>query len=170
VRPWLLDVDGPGRLPVLDSSERLRTLTAAVLADPAHRAALSTVDAAWTPDTAIHGDVRFANVLIRPLGDALLVDWESSGHGDADWDVAGGVQEYVSAGGVFPTSPAVAAFLAGYARGSGRPVDSARLAAFVACRLLVRAWQLTNWLPDPASEVERHRALARAVLQTGGNR
>ncbi|GII96130.1 phosphotransferase [Sinosporangium siamense] len=164
VRPWLLDIAGPRRLPVLNHDERLRPLADAIAADPAHRAAMDAVAAAWTCDTAIHGDVRFSNVLIRPSGSALLVDWESAGTGDTRWDVAGGVQEYLSAGAPPPT---VEAFLDGYARGRGRPADRARLAPFTACRLLIRALQLATWLPEPHAEIQRHRALARDVQPLG---
>lgn len=160
-RPWLLDLDGPDRLPVLDQDARLAALSAAVAGDPAHRAALETMRAAWAADTVIHGDVRFTNVLIRSSGEALLVDWESAGAGDSRWDVAGALQEYLSA----QAKGAVAAFLNGYAAGRGRPVESAHLEAFVACRLLLRAFQLTNWLPEPDAEVERHRALAREIVE-----
>ncbi|WP_155347990.1 phosphotransferase family protein [Acrocarpospora pleiomorpha] len=162
-RPWLLDLDGPARLPVLNRHERLSSLTADILADPAHRTALSTVGTAWACDTTVHGDIRFSNVLIRPGGDAVLIDWESAGAGDSRWDVAGGIQEYLSSGaGFHPPSTTVRAFLDGYA--TSRPVDLPHLAAFVACRLLVRALQLTTWLDDATTEVARHRALAREVL------
>ncbi|SDH91820.1 Phosphotransferase enzyme family protein [Sinosporangium album] len=168
--PWLFDIDGPDRLPVLDNDEKLRSLTADILGDPAHLAAKAAVEAAWTPDTAVHGDVRFGNVLIRSSGEALLIDWESAGAGDSRWDVAAGLQEYLSAGGVLRPgggSDTVAAFLDGYAAGRGRPVEWDRLAEFTACRLLVRALQLTTWLPAPDVEVERHRALAREVVAVG---
>ncbi|WP_204045494.1 phosphotransferase, partial [Acrocarpospora phusangensis] len=162
-RPWLLDLEGPARLPVLDRDRRLSALTADILADPAHRAALSLVGTAWADDTTVHGDVRFSNVLIRPGGEAVLVDWESAGAGDSRWDVAGAIQEYLSSGATFdPPSSTVKAFLDGYT--AGRPAEFPQLAAFVACRLLVRALQLTTWLDDPAAEVARHRALAREVL------
>jgi hypothetical protein len=166
VRPWLLDLDGPDRLPVLDREPRLGAAAAAITGDPAHAAAIAAVATAWTADTVVHGDIRFANVLVH--GPQLtFVDWESAGRGDACWDVAGGVQEYLSAGGTFHpvagASPTVSAFLAGYARGRGRPVDPVRLAPFVAARLLVRALQLVTWLPDPDAEVHRHRDLARGL-------
>lgn len=158
-RPWLLDIDGPSRLPILDVDGPLRSLTAALLDDPSHRAALDLVRTAWVADTTIHGDVRFTNVLIRSSGEALLVDWESSGLGDSRWDVAGGVQEYLSAG------HPVEDFLSGYAAGRERPV-SADLGAFVACRLLLRALQLANWTDKPEAEIERHRSLARSALES----
>lgn len=158
-RPWVLDLDGPDRLPVLDQDARLAALSAAVAGDPAHQAALETMRATWAADTVIHGDVRFTNVLIRSSGEALLVDWESAGAGDSRWDVAGALQEYLSAG------VRGSEFLDGYTAGRGRPAESAHLGAFVACRLLLRAFQLTNWLPEPDAEVERHRALAREIVE-----
>ncbi|MFI6319979.1 phosphotransferase family protein [Nonomuraea sp. NPDC050556] len=159
-RPWLLDIAGPARLPVLTNDGPLRSLTDALLDDPSHRAALDLVRTAWAADTAIHGDVRFTNVLIRSSGEAVLVDWESSGLGDSRWDVAGGVQEYLSAG------RPIEAFLDGYAVGRGRPVEAAFFGAFVACRLLLRALQLANWMDEPEAEIERHRSLARSLLES----
>ncbi|GAA0396537.1 hypothetical protein Acor_49350 [Acrocarpospora corrugata] len=162
-RPWLLDLEGPARLPILDRDERLSSLTAAILADRSHLAALSAVGTAWACDTTVHGDIRFSNVLIRTDGDAVLIDWESSGAGDSRWDLAGGIQEYLSSGGTWqPPSGPVKAFLDGYA--TSRQVDFRQLHAFVACRLLVRALQLITWLDDPTDEVTRHRSLAREVM------
>ena len=57
---------------------------------------------AWLPDTTIHGDVRFDNVLVisadtpPPSGVTIrLVDWELVQRGDAAWDIAGVFQDTV---------------------------------------------------------------------------
>lgn len=163
-RPWALDLDGPARPAVIDRSEQLSTLVAEILSDERHAAALSRMRDTWTSDVTLHGDVRFANVLVRPHGVATLVDWEYAGAGDALWDVAGAVQEYVSAGERLDGAPVVA-LLAAYEAARGTTVDRTRLSAFVAGRLLVRAMQLLSWMADPGTEVERHRALARQVLE-----
>jgi len=161
-RPWVLDLVGAGRPPVIDRSPALGALVDELLDDDAHVAALDRVRAAWTDDVVVHGDVRFSNVLLRPLGSAVLVDWEYAGRGDARWDVAGAVQEYLSAGEPY-RGEAVTAFLRAYEAARGLPVDDDGLAPFVAARLLVRALQLVSWLDEPAAEVRRHRELAREV-------
>jgi len=175
-RPWILQIAGPDRLPVLDRPGPLRELTTRTIAEDG--AILTAANRLWSsaPErpTIVHGDIRFANVLLRAGPAAVLLDWESAGIGDPDWDVASALQEYLSiaedipglkvvAGG--PASPAVQAFLDGYAE-AGRVPDVQRLAPYVAARLLQRIFQLTTWLPgDQAGpEVERHRRLAREVL------
>jgi hypothetical protein len=164
VRPWLLDLgmDGASRPAVFDASERLAALADAIVADDEHRAALAAAREAWTADVVMHGDVRFSNVLVRSPGPAALVDWEYAGTGDARWDVAGAVQDYLSAG-VEPGSAPVRAFLDGYAGARGEASDESSLRAFVAGRLLLRAFQLVGWTAEPDEEIERHRELARAA-------
>jgi hypothetical protein len=57
----------------------------------------------WRPQTLIHGDIRFDNVLVRPPraedeGDAValwLVDWEMVQIGDPAWDLAGALQDFL---------------------------------------------------------------------------
>ncbi|MEZ0449943.1 phosphotransferase family protein [Cellulomonas sp. ICMP 17802] len=163
-RPWVLDLAGPTRPAVIDRSAELSGLVSAILADEQHADALARMRAAWTDDVLVHGDVRFANVLVRPHGVATLVDWEYAGSGDARWDVAGAVQEYVSAGETLDGAP-VTALLSAYEAARGLAVDRAVLTAFVAARLLVRALQLRSWMTDPGAEIERHRRLARQVVE-----
>lgn len=163
-RPWLLSLDGDDRLEVIDRSDVLRLLADRVLADDGHRAVIEELRAAWTPDATIHGDVRFSNVLVRADGTSALIDWEYAGLGDVDWDVAGAVQEFMSAGASFAgvgfTAP-ITAFLSAYAIARGTEPDRRRLAVFVSGRLLVRAFQIASWTSEPGEEIDRHLGLAR---------
>lgn len=55
----------------------------------------------WRPETVIHADIRFDNVLVRPSdatprSDAIevwIVDWELVQAGDPAWDFAGALQD-----------------------------------------------------------------------------
>jgi aminoglycoside phosphotransferase (APT) family kinase protein len=57
----------------------------------------------WRPETVIHGDVKFDNVLVRTDHDGesptstriWIVDWEMVQIGDPAWDVAGAFQDFL---------------------------------------------------------------------------
>ena len=57
----------------------------------------------WRPETVIHGDIRFDNVLVRALRgddedeavDLWIVDWEMVRIGDPAWDLAGAFQDFL---------------------------------------------------------------------------
>ncbi|MDE0802834.1 MAG: phosphotransferase family protein [Acidimicrobiales bacterium] len=85
---------------------------------------------AWTPGI-IHGDLHFANVLVRPDGPALaaVVDWELCTIGDplldlghllATWPVGGSA---AAVGGGIDGLPDTSELIAHYATESGRSVD-----------------------------------------------
>jgi aminoglycoside phosphotransferase (APT) family kinase protein len=169
--PWLLLIGTEQRLPVLDSEAELKELVARILADPTLRTVMDRVREEWRRLTVIHGDIRFANVMVRTSPPSVrFVDWETSGLGDPLWDVAGAVQEYISVGAAggnefaeSPAEPAVIAFLAAYRQACDLPFPSSRLPRFVACRLLMRAIQLANWEGDAAEGIEDHLELARQL-------
>jgi len=169
--PWLFDIDGDERMAILDSDPRLREVTGKILACDDLRSLLSEARSQWSASTVIHGDVRFANVMIHRSPPAVrFIDWETSGRGDPAWDVAGAVQEYlsvgISGGNPIERSPAaepVVAMLDAYERASRGPMPWTRLAPFVACRLLVRAIQLANWEGDVDEAIDEHLALARVL-------
>ena len=166
--PWMLRIDGDRRLAVLDTDERLRSLIRRMLGDEILASVPGRVRGAWRRDTVIHGDVRFANILFRVSPPGLtFIDWETSGHGDAAWDIGAAIQEYLSVGtsngDVHVAAPAVAAFLNAYRDAARVAITRVRLAPFVACRLMMRAVQLVNWSGDPKDGLEQHLALARAV-------
>ncbi|PAY17818.1 hypothetical protein CKO51_19170 [Rhodopirellula sp. SM50] len=52
----------------------------------------------WRDATIIHGDLKWANVMVEPDSDSrvTLVDWELAASGDPAWDVAGMLQSYIA--------------------------------------------------------------------------
>jgi hypothetical protein len=87
-RPWILGVPA-GRIPAIyDGNVPARRLLEQIAQRPALAAAITRLDRAWTARTAIHGDVKFDNVLVAP-DRMLLVDWELAGLGEPAWDLAG---------------------------------------------------------------------------------
>ena len=104
-------------------------------------------------DTVVHGDVRFANILVTaaPI-EVRLVDWETSGRGDHRWDLAGVLQEYLSrdtsADGrpVSDRDPSAAdACRSAHAEAWGTADAWPQLAPFVAARVVMRAFQVAAW-------------------------
>lgn len=174
--PWMLDIDGAKRLPILDSDEGLREIVEKIMADEATAKIPAQVRRAWRSETVIHGDVRFANVLVNTSPPAVrFIDWETGGLGDPAWDVGAAVQEYLSvavssghrtAAGS-PAEPPIEALLAAYQEASDTEMPWPRLAPFVACRLLMRAIQLANWEGDPGEAIDIHLQLAGAVAAEG---
>lgn len=175
--PWMLRIDADDRLPILDTDPRLRALTRRILDDPDLRGLVEALRDRWEERTVIHGDLRFANVMVcrSPLS-LRFIDWETSGRGDPDWDTAGPIQEFVTIGiqqsrsiADSWTAQPVETFLTAYESVAGT-LDRRRLATFVAGRLLLRSIQLTNWTPTVDSDssereavVERHLEAARTI-------
>ena len=166
--PWLLHIDQPTRLAVLETDEQLATVLERILQDPACRDIPSQLRASWRSDALIHGDVRFANILVCASPPAIrFVDWETCGQGDSAWDVGAAAQEYLSAAiGLTDgdprqiAEPSVRALLRGY-REEREELECTRLAPFVAGRVLMRAIQLANWDGDVAT-ANRSSPRARA--------
>jgi len=99
--PWILLVHRP-------APEILATLSAAnyqalrvVQGQPGLSRQLDALRAEWRSDTVMHGDVKSGNVLVVPPAEGgggsrvRLVDWELVQVGDAAWDVAGMLQDFV---------------------------------------------------------------------------
>lgn len=69
-----------------------------------HRTLGANVRAAertWLPETVIHGDVKWPNLVVVPgphggLRGIRLIDWEDSGAGDPAWDVGSAIAGYLS--------------------------------------------------------------------------
>lgn len=88
-----------GRSPVfvpdlLEEKERLgdeQVLHAMLLAQPFVVNAVAEIAEAGEVATLIHGDIKGDNVLVRPDGSVLLIDWELAGAGDPGWDLGGGL-------------------------------------------------------------------------------
>ena len=97
-RPWVLDIDRPNRIAALDANHLLRAVALKVAEDPVLRGIAAGLRDDWTSDVVIHGDMRLANVLVCRSPPAIrFVDWETSGWGDPRWDLAGLVQELITA-------------------------------------------------------------------------
>jgi aminoglycoside phosphotransferase (APT) family kinase protein len=74
-----------------------------ILEDEGLRDRVAALGSEWCPETVIHGDLKFDNVLVRSHPgpqdeDALelfLVDWEFVQFGDPAWDLAGALHDYL---------------------------------------------------------------------------
>jgi tRNA A-37 threonylcarbamoyl transferase component Bud32 len=87
-RPWILGV-ASGRIPTMyEAHVPARRMLEQIAQQPALAMAITRLDRTWTARTAIHGDVKFDNVLVAPHR-MLLVDWELAGLGEPVWDLAG---------------------------------------------------------------------------------
>ena len=145
-------------------------------------------------DTLVHGDLRFANVMLE--GDAVrLVDWEFAGRGDARDDLGAFVGSCLEAWlssvpavpGVAPehlvglaacpletVTPAINAFLGAYAhaRGFDGPAEEAmRVSAlrFAAARLVHLAFEVASETEDLRMDhVLRLQVAANILTDPGG--
>jgi Phosphotransferase enzyme family len=101
--PWAMGLHMPPAemLAILSAAnhETLRILqTEAGLADR-----LDRLRQGWQPQTVIHGDVKFDNVLVQKCRDGedgatfriWIVDWEMVQIGDPAWDLAGALQDFL---------------------------------------------------------------------------
>ena len=52
----------------------------------------------WEWSAFIHGDLRWANVLVAAPGEVRLIDWEAAGLGDPAWDVACAFEGWLARG------------------------------------------------------------------------
>lgn len=167
--PWLLGLDRPGRLPVLDEDGALREVAHRITGDPMLRHLLARIRAGWRASTVIHGDVRLANVMVGRS--VRLVDWETCGWGDPAWDMGAVIQEFLSVGvaaghglGGSPGLAPARAFLGAHRAEAGPVARGRRLLDHVAGRLLVRAVQLANWPDAGPTWIAAHIDLARQLI------
>jgi aminoglycoside phosphotransferase (APT) family kinase protein len=84
--------------------ERLPRQTPAIAAlrdaarhDPDLSRGLAELREEWRSDAFVHGDLKWENVMVTPEPEPVvhLVDWETSGAGDAAWDVGGLLHAYL---------------------------------------------------------------------------
>ncbi len=98
--PWLLGAlepgwGGYGWLPVA-----CRELLLRLAATPAIRDGFRSAAAAWRAGVLVHGDLRWANVLVALDAEpprVWLVDWELACRGDPAWDVASVLADLLAA-------------------------------------------------------------------------
>jgi hypothetical protein len=176
--PWMLHLDEDCPLEILRTDEHLRRVVERILEDDATSSIPGTVRNAWQPDTVIHGDIRFSNVMVsRSPPDLRFVDWETSGVGDSAWDVGAAIQEYLSYGigcgydmadPQIPVRSAIRSLMEGYHEASNTRMPWTRISPFTACRVLMRAVQLANWKGDPGDGIDRHVELA-GVIASGSD-
>ncbi|MFI8454507.1 phosphotransferase [Kitasatospora sp. NPDC085464] len=146
--PWLLCTASRGTLMLVEM----------VQSSPELSSGLTELVSRWRPGTVVHGDVRAANVLVRPRGlhpgaarpdaargrDIRLVDWELWHLGDPAQDLAGLVESVVRAALGPVLDPALAA-PPSRPTGTGPPptgpgVAAAGLVLQATCRAVWRAY------------------------------
>lgn len=167
-RPWVLGVPA-GRAPAMfDGHAPVADVLGRIRSHRAVAAAIARLDRSWTARTAIHGDVKFDNVLAMPAdpGRMWLVDWELAGRGEPVWDLAGVVDgllvPLLVAGGAGPAVGAVtvstlgAAAVAAHRRVAGPALSpsAGALANAVVARLAQTAVQLAAMGEDDAGAAE----------------
>lgn len=172
VRPWMLDIDGPNRIAALDANHLLRAVALKIADDPVLRGVAARLRDGWRSDVVIHGDMRLANVLVCRSPPAIrFIDWETSGWGDPRWDLAGLVQELITAALMQghdqlapPFDEAVRTLVAAYRAAATDDALTDGLGPFVAGRMMMRAFQLANWATDDSGDaVEAHLRAAAAI-------
>jgi len=76
-------------------------LSSVIQQHPEFQELLDALGAEWRFDSLIHGDMKWDNVLVFPVGadrpDFRIVDWEMADIGDAAWDVGAVLQSFLTA-------------------------------------------------------------------------
>lgn len=98
--PWVLDIGRPIPDHLRSLSEAQLALLRAIQRDARVRNTLDALAEGWTPTALVHGDIKWANLLLagdRPAGPPLrMVDWELTQWGDPLWDLGGALTTYLS--------------------------------------------------------------------------
>jgi aminoglycoside phosphotransferase (APT) family kinase protein len=174
-RPWILGVPA-GQIPAIcDGNVPASRLVEQIALRPAVVAAITRLDRTWTARTAIHGDVKFDNVLVGPQG-MSLVDWELAGLGEPVWDLAGVVDGLLLPLLVAVGSPLIdRALVAGVAQtavvahraaaGPGLSPSPEELATAVVARLAQTATQLAAMSQDQPDAADRAPLVLAAATE-----
>ncbi len=173
--PWLLGALEPrwehdGWLP-----EPCRRLLRRLAAQPALRRGFRAAASAWRAECLVHGDLRWANVLVGTGGatpPVWLIDWELAGEGDPAWDVGSVIADLLGGaalaeapgggGGPPDASRAAQAFARGYRDRSGASDDE--WAALAARSVGMAGVRLVQSLVEYGSVSAAHLAAAEPVL------
>jgi hypothetical protein len=173
--PWILTApDAPaGGLPEGGS---LGELLRMVRSYPELSDGVAAARKAWTPETLVHGDLKWENVIVgaEPGDDGAplrLIDWELVHRGDPAWDVGAMLQAYLNfwvfsmpaatgskpadlvraaPWGIESMQPAMRAFWRAYS-GARRIEDPdaflGRSMSYAACRMLQTAYESVQQAP-----------------------
>jgi aminoglycoside phosphotransferase (APT) family kinase protein len=139
--PWVLTLPS-GAIPAFAETNPAAAAAVADLHDRRDLTSLLTAAAAgWRASSAIHGDVKTDNVLVRcddGRWRVWLIDWELAGWGDPLWDLAGLVEGLITSvilanatPSLDPVMPVTRVALDAYGR-----FDRDRLLQFVAAKLV----------------------------------
>ena len=94
-RPWTLSL-AAGRALSEPNEQGGTEFRAQLATDRSLMTRLRALDAAWTCDCTMHGDLRWSNCLVRSDPPQLvLIDWEFSGPGDRAWDIGSVLQGFL---------------------------------------------------------------------------
>jgi aminoglycoside phosphotransferase len=150
-RPWVLELGSAGPPAFVAENPGADAAVSAALRESAVVALLEDARRAWRPAAAIHGDVKWDNVLVRRDGDGLrlwLIDWELAAWGDPLWDLAAVVEGLVTtsflaegAQGVAEVGPLARSAVAAY---GAAQASRERLLQLVAARLVQVTVQLAG--------------------------
>jgi hypothetical protein len=99
--PWVMTLHQPSAAILAGLSPATRETLRILQTQEVFRAGLGPMSREWRPESVIHGDVRFENVLVRrsPAGqegddvELWIADWELARIGDPAWDLAGALQD-----------------------------------------------------------------------------
>jgi Ser/Thr protein kinase RdoA (MazF antagonist) len=192
--PWALQMHCPPLEILSHLSPAGLSLIGIVQGEPGLADRVGEAARSWQPDTVIHGDIKSENILVRqptgPTGtpELTLVDWELVQVGDAAWDLAGALHDYLifwtesmpmeSAPAIdqmvkaarYPLEslrPAIRAFWAGYRSSAGlAQAEEARLLRRAVVDSAIRLMQSAE---ERAAERETLPAQAVLLLQISSN-
>ena len=147
----------------VDALELMRERIAVVSAvgDASRGLALAQIDGAPSDATLLHGDLHPGNVMVRPSGEFVAIDWDFPRRGPATHDACRAfhlVDSWALAPG---TDPAVVevrrsmaeAYLAGYCEATGVASDE------------IAAWTLAHAVARFAEGIDEERSLLAAQIR-----
>ena len=125
--PWALEIHRPTPDALSYLSGGQLHLIRSLQGQPRVTRSLDGLRKAWTPETAVHGDVKMDNFVIVPPGESdqepalYLVDWELAQRGDPAWDLGSAFADFLS---LWVVSMDPDAPLAQMAKGARRPIGT----------------------------------------------
>jgi aminoglycoside phosphotransferase (APT) family kinase protein len=164
-RPWVLQLVSCVRPDFAVSNPAAGAALAGVQEDPDLMTLVRNAERAWWPTSAIHGDVKWDNVLVGTHhgGPKLwLIDWELAAWGDPLWDLASVVESLLTPAIVADEAADLAA--ARTVVSAYGPADPQRLVRLLSARLVQVAVQVAGMTGEHDSEPGRRLLrLARAL-------